>query len=120
MFYYFIALTVTLFLLLVTSWSMYKRYIFSIPEALHRFSPTVRRIIIEKFANAKKYLRLNEEGGDVHLDPLLYIIEWDEQNLQHRGITKATVINRMYKIINFTFFCCISNFFFLHILEVLG
>ncbi|CAG8448938.1 23110_t:CDS:2 [Cetraspora pellucida] len=62
-------------------------------QALDRFTLATKQVITEQFAKAKQELQTEDE--DCYLDLILLIIEWNEQNLQRRGILKATVANQI-------------------------
>jgi hypothetical protein len=90
---------------------IYKKY--SVSQALRHFEPSIGRLIYEQFTKEKQMYN-KEDKEDSYLDPILYVIEWNEQNLQNRAILKATIVNRMFKIINFIFFFVAFFFFLLH------
>lgn len=65
-------------------------------QALDHFTLANKRTITQQFEKAKQELQTEDEE-DCYLNLVLLIIEWNEQNLQLRGILKATVANRMYR-----------------------
>jgi hypothetical protein len=38
---------------------------------------------------------VKEDDDDLYLDPILYVIEWNEANLTARNLMKANIITRM-------------------------
>ncbi|RHZ90039.1 hypothetical protein Glove_9g69 [Diversispora epigaea] len=65
-----------------------------IPESLNKFNLETQKNIVEIFRTAKENIEKNNPTeDDDFLDPLLLIIEWNENNLQQRRILKATITN---------------------------
>lgn len=81
-------------------------------DSLNRFTNKTQECIIKLIEDAKG--NDNEPEEDPLLDPLIFIIEWVDANLQQRQISKTNIINRMFKIIKSYFL------YFLYFLTLFG
>ena len=67
------------------------------PDSLKNFSDKTQESIVQWFSTVKTNCSVSVEVDDYYIDPMLFIIEWDDNGLRQRNINKNTIANGMSK-----------------------
>lgn len=64
------------------------------PDSLERFKKETQKSIIQWFETTKKNNsdKNDSEDDDYYIDPLLLVIEWNDNAIRNRGIQKNNII----------------------------